>query len=122
MNNMTDSLMTTAAGFWKLLSSTLTSYGLYEVGEPATDQDMSKFCKAFLFRPVCAAISAEMNAPASEWNDPERCAVQNTRPQSRASDKEIVHFAQVVHVDHFQQYDYGSDAANRAVYGGTTVP
>ena len=27
-----------------------------------------------------------------------------------------------MNVDHFQQYDYGSDSANRAVYGTTTIP
>ena len=122
MNHMTNSLMTTGASLWKLMLGSLKNYGLYEVGEPTEDREMDKFCKNFLFKAVCSAIANTMNAPASEWNDPERCAVQNTRPQSRASTKEIIHFAQVVNVDHFQQYNYGSDSANRSAYGTTSIP
>ena len=80
MNNLTNSLLKTSASLWKLMLSSLKSYNLYEVGEPAEDHDMDKFCKNFLFKAVCAAIANFMNSPASQWNDPERCAVQNSRP------------------------------------------
>ena len=80
MNHMTDTLMTTSASFWQLLLSTLKSYSLFELGEPTEDSDMHKFCSSYLFKAVCAGISMFMNAPASEWNDAARSAVQNSRP------------------------------------------
>lgn len=83
---------------------------------------MASFCKNFLWKNVCNGLHNDATDDPGQWNNAERCAVKNSRTNSNASVKEVVHFAQIVQAPHFQEYNYGSDSANRNQYGGTTIP
>ena len=122
MNNASNSLYKLAAGLWKVLLNALNNYKVYEVGDPAENPQMDAFCKNFLWKNVCNGLANDSEAEASQWNNAERCAVRNARKGSNASVKEVVHYAQVVNYKKFQEYNFGSDSANRAQYGGTTIP
>lgn len=122
MNNTTDPLYVNGASVWKILKNALDNYKLYELGDPDDNPNMNSFCGSFLWKSICTGLHNDANDAPSQWNDPARTAVQNSRKKSNASVKEIVHFAQIVKSDYFIQYDYGSSANNRARYGGTTIP
>lgn len=100
----------------------MNNYKLYEVGDPDENPQMSSFCGNFLWKNVCNGLRNDSNAAPSEWNSVERSAVQNGRTHSNASVKEVVHYAQIVNANYFQQYNYGSDSSNRNHYGGTHIP
>lgn len=122
MNNTTNSLYSNAASVWKTLRNAFWNYNLYEVGDPDENPQMNSFCNNLLWRMICNGLRNDSNSEPSQWNNPDRCAVRNARSHSNTSVKSVVHFAQLVKSDYYQQYDYGSSTENRNRYGGTTIP
>jgi hypothetical protein len=51
---------------------------------------MRAFCGTF--GALCNAINSFLNIGPSEWNDPEISAVEDARPSSSGSLKQIVHY------------------------------
>lgn len=82
---------------------------------------MKTFCGTF--GKICTDISKFLNMESSPYNVKAREEVIDYRPDSSASLKQIIHYAQLAsNAGTFMQYDYGSDKENIAHYGTKVVP
>lgn len=108
------------AGLWKKALPVAQTLHLFEIKDPAADKAMITFCNTF--SSICSGITSFLHLEGSPYNDPEREAVEDYRPDSSASLKELMHYAQLASTGEFKQYDYGNDADNIKHYGSTTVP
>lgn len=112
--------MQKAAKYWHKLESTLSFFKLYELKDSDTDSKMRAFCGTFAS--LCSAINSFLNIGPSPWNDPAICAVDDARPSSSASLKQVVHYGQIFDTGVFKQYDWGNDKENTEHYGNNIVP
>lgn len=81
---------------------------------------MITFCNTF--HDLCASINSFLHLEGSPYNDPETEAVEDYRPDSSASLKQLIHYAESASTGQFRMFDYGNDAENVKHYGTTTVP
>lgn len=104
---------------WHLAQSTLRNLKLYEIRDPKFDKALRGFCN--LFSIVCNELTDwfELQSP---YSDDTAWQLQQSRPSSSASSKQLIHYAQIIKNGVFRQYDYGSDAANKEKYGSRIVP
>lgn len=95
--------------------------GVYEVRDPQTEKTLIDICAFSVIDDVCDLIH-EYFSTKSPYDDQASWDLLCTLPQSSASTKEFIHYAQIIKTGDFKQYDYGSDAENIAHYGSATVP
>ena len=119
LKDSSDNMMQKASYIWPSLQRTAKFFKAYEIGNPTELSAMTGFCS--YFRPLCNSITYwfSLCTPSSDY---ERCLVDHGRQSSGTSLKELIHYAQIVNTGEFKLFDYGSDRANKEVYGSKTVP
>lgn len=120
LNQTKNDLLAKAAPHWHNVLDIGVSINTYEIKNPAFNKSMDLFCTYLDY--VCTAVSKFLHMESSPYNVRDREIVVDKRPDNGASLKQIIHYAQFVVNGIWEEFDYGSDQANIAHYGTTTIP
>lgn len=80
---------------------------------------MREFCE--IFGPICNLLDSWLDH-MSPYEDKTAWDYDANLPHSSATQKQLLHYAQLIKTDVYKQYDYGSDKANILRYGSKVVP
>lgn len=80
---------------WRLLYDLLTSVGVYEIRDPATEQALMDICGLPIISSLCALLSKRFQKK-TPFEDQASWDLLNTLPQSSASTKQLIHYAQII--------------------------
>ena len=119
LKNTQEEMFAKVASEWHLVQETARLLDIYEIRDPVIDNKIREFCD--FFGSLCDKISDWFHF-TSPYADPDAEAVEDSMPDSSASTKQILHYAQIMHGGVFRQYDYGSDSSNIDHYGSKIVP
>ena len=108
------------AGYWKQIWPVASTFKIEEIKDPVVDSTMKGFCH--VFNSVCVGISSFLNMESSPYNSQDAEEIEDYRPDSSASLKQLIHYAQCANTGFFREFDYGNDKDNTAHYGSFTIP
>jgi lysosomal acid lipase/cholesteryl ester hydrolase len=120
LGHTADDSIKNGSKYWRQFLPVAHALNLYEIRNPAVDSGMISFCQTF--SSFCNGISNFFHMEGSPYNDKQAEYVEDKRPDSSGSLKQLVHYGQNAQTNIFKQYDYGSDAENIKYYGTKNVP
>jgi len=81
---------------------------------------MKTFC--WWFGSICNGITSLLNIDGSPYNNSTRSKVEEERPLSSASLREVVHYGQIVASGEYKRYNFNDDKLNINHYGRFQPP
>ena len=97
-----------------LVRNLLNFLNIYEFFGPSWNAISKDFC--IVLQDLCDQVSVQ-SVPYNDFNNEYYGRVINRRQQSSTSVKEILHYAEIIASDIFEQFDYGDRKENVAHYG-----
>lgn len=90
LKNTGEKVLSRTASQWWIVQDTAKKLGVYEIRDPKLDKDLREFCDTFAS--ICDALNDWFHL-TSPYADPASIALENSRPSSSASTKQILHYA-----------------------------